>query len=228
MTRDQKKAESRRRILDAARAVFFRDGFMKANLDEMAEKAGVAKGTLYRYFDSKADLYVAVLARNSSNFVVQMEEAATRGGDAIERLRSIARFYFQHWLDHPDNFQIFWAIDNESVIGELPSEAIEETARYWEFSLNILNGVLEQGVRDGEFVEHDTWEIAHVLWSIANALIESDNTKARRKIRKRPLEPLYEHAIDIVIRGILAEPSRIDVAPPTELTALALTEAESS
>ena len=41
MSRDQKKAESRRRILDAARDVFFRDGFMSANLDEMAEKAGV-------------------------------------------------------------------------------------------------------------------------------------------------------------------------------------------
>ena len=60
--RQQKKAESRRRILESAREIFFRDGFMSANLDEVAEKAGVAKGTLYRYFESKADLYVAVLA----------------------------------------------------------------------------------------------------------------------------------------------------------------------
>jgi AcrR family transcriptional regulator len=213
MTRDQKKAESRRRILDAARDVFFRDGFMKANLDEMAEKAGVAKGTLYRYFESKADLYVAVLARNSELFLGLMEEAAANGEDAVARVRSIARFYFRHWLDHPDRFQIFWAIDNESVIGELPREVIEGTAKYWEDSLKVLNSVLEDGVRDGEFVEHDTWEIAHVLWSIANALIESDNTKARRQIRRRPLEPLYEHAIDVVIRGILTDATRIEMAP---------------
>jgi len=213
MTRDQKKAESRKRILDAAKDVFFRDGFMKANLDEMAEKAGVAKGTLYRYFESKADLYVAVLARNSEIFTVQMEEAARRGEDAVSRVRSIARFYFQHWLDHPDNFQIFWAIDNESVIGDLPRPVIEETARNWELSLKYVNAVLEDGVRNGEFVEHDTWEIAHMLWLIANALIESDNTKARRQIRRRPLEPLYDHSIDIVIRGILVDPSRIEVAP---------------
>ena len=37
--REEKKAESRRRILEAARDVFFRDGFMQANLDEVAEKA---------------------------------------------------------------------------------------------------------------------------------------------------------------------------------------------
>ncbi|MBW2499202.1 MAG: TetR/AcrR family transcriptional regulator [Deltaproteobacteria bacterium] len=211
MSRDEKKAESRRRILESARDVFFRDGFMRANLDEIAEKAGVAKGTLYRYFESKADLYVAVLARNSESFSDQMEAAAADGDSAVERLRSIARFYFQHWLDHPDHFQIFWAIDNESVIGELPREVIEQVASVWEFSLEIVNRVLEEGVATGELVEHDTWELAHVLWSISNALIESDNTRARRQIRRRPLVPLYEHAIDVVIRGILSDPSRIEV-----------------
>jgi len=44
--RAQKKAESRRKILDSAREIFFRDGFMAANLDVVAERAGVAKGTL--------------------------------------------------------------------------------------------------------------------------------------------------------------------------------------
>jgi len=216
MSRDQKKAESRRRILDSARDVFFRDGFMRANLDEMAEKAGVAKGTLYRYFESKADLYVAVLVENHEIFLEQMNQAAMDGETALDRIRSIARFYFAHWLDHPDYFQIFWAIDNESVIGDLPREVIEQIADFWERNLKVVHGALEDGVRSGEFVECDTWEIAHVLWSIADSLIESDNTKARRKIRRRPLEPLYMHAIETLIRGILADPSRVALAPPSE------------
>ena len=216
MSRDQKKAESRRRILDAARDVFFRDGFMRANLDEMAEKAGVAKGTLYRYFESKADLYVAVLADNLELFLERMEEAARPRESALERVRSIGRFYFAHWLEHPDYFQIFWAIDNESVIGELPREVIEKIASFWEENLKVLNGVLEDGVRTGAFVPCDTWEIANVLWSIANSLIESDSTKARRQIRRRPLEPLYNHAIDTVIRGILADPQRVEISPLAE------------
>ncbi len=215
MSRDQKKAESRRRILDAARDVFFRDGFMRANLDEMAEKAGVAKGTLYRYFESKADLYVAVLADNLELFLDRMEDAAGPGPSALERVRSIRRFYFQHWLEHPDYFQIFWAIDNESVIGELPREVIEKIAGFWEANLNVLHSVLEDGVRAGEFVPCDTWEIANVLWSIANSLIESDSTKARRQIRRRPLEPLYNHAIDTVVRGILVDPRQIELSPAT-------------
>jgi AcrR family transcriptional regulator len=215
MSRDQKKAESRRRILDAARDVFFRDGFMRANLDEMAEKAGVAKGTLYRYFESKADLYVAVLADNLELFLDRMEEAAKPRPSALERVRSIGHFYFQHWLEHPDYFQIFWAIDNESVIGELPREVIDKIAGFWEANLKVLHTVLEDGVRTGEFVPCDTWEIANVLWSIANSLIESDSTKARRQIRRRPLEPLYKHAIDTVVRGILVDPQQIELSPVT-------------
>ncbi len=216
MSRDQKKAESRRRILDAARDVFFRDGFMRANLDEMAEKAGVAKGTLYRYFESKADLYVAVLTNNHEIFHDQMVAASREGATALDRIRSIARFYFAHWLEHPDYFQIFWAVDNESVIGDLPRDVIEKIADFWEMNLNVTHSVLAAGVESGEFVACDTWEVAHVLWSIANSLIESDNTKARRQIRRRPLEPLYTHAIDTLIRGILADPSRVELAPPAE------------
>lgn len=214
MSRDEKKAESRRRILDSARDVFFRDGFMRANLDEVAEKAGVAKGTLYRYFESKADLYVAVLTRNQEIFNDLMRAAAEQGDDAVDRVRSIARFYFAHWLDHPDYFQIFWAVDNESVIGELPRTVVEKVASFWELNLNVTYEVLERGVAEGEIVPCDTWEIANLLWSIANSLIESDNTRARRQIRRRPLEPLYMHAVETVLRGILVDPSRIQLAPP--------------
>ena len=86
-SRTQKRAESRRRILDSAREVFFRDGFMAANLDEVAEKAGVAKGTLYRYFDNKADLYVGVLADNGAAFTERMRVTAAGEGSALDASR---------------------------------------------------------------------------------------------------------------------------------------------
>jgi len=216
MSRDQKKAESRRRILEAARDVFFRDGFMSANLDEMAEKAGVAKGTLYRYFESKADLYVAVLTNNYEIFHQQMTQAGQQGDSGLARVRSIAQFYFDHWMNHPDYFQIFWAIDNESVIGDLPKDVIEKIAEFWERNLNVMHDALLFGVERGEFVECDTWEIATMLWSVADSLIESDNTRARRQIRRRPLAPLFMHAVDVILRGILIDPTVIELPPPSE------------
>jgi AcrR family transcriptional regulator len=201
-SRAEKKALSRRRILDSARDVFFRDGFMPANLDEVAEKAGVAKGTLYRYFDSKADLYVAVLAENGKAFTDKLQGAADDGSSGMEQLQRISRFYLEHWTRHREYFQIFWAIDNQAVIGELPPEVLDEVSKLWEKSLSIVNGVLERCVREREIIECDTWEVANILWTLANGLIQAENTGARRQLRRRPLEDVYADGIRLILSGL--------------------------
>jgi len=202
-SRAERKAQSRRRILEAARDVFFRDGFMAANLDEVAEKAGVAKGTLYRYFESKADLYVAVLADNGNAFTERMrEEARAGGGSAMDQLRRISRFYYDYWIRHPEYFQIFWAIDNQPVIGELPEAVVAEVTRLWEQSLEVLSDMLQRGIEAGELRECDTWEVANILWTTANALIQADATKPRRQLRRLPLEAVFRDAIDLIFDGL--------------------------
>jgi AcrR family transcriptional regulator len=207
--RKQKKAESRRRILESAREIFFRDGFMTANLDEVAEKAGVAKGTLYRYFESKADLYVAVLADNGRAFTEKMALAANGKGSATAQLWEIANFYYDHWTRHQDYFQIFWAIDNQSVIGDLPGPVIDEVTRLWEESLRILDGVLRQGVEQGELRECDTWATANILWTVANSIIQSEGTLARRDLRRRPLGDVFQRAFETMLRGLSADPTSV-------------------
>ena len=208
--RQQKKAESRRRILESAREIFFRDRFMAANLDEVAEKAGVAKGTLYRYFESKADLYVAVLADNGKVFTEKMAQAAPSDSPVLDQLRAIAAFYLDHWTRHQDYFQIFWAIDNQSVIGDLPGPVIDEVTRLWEQSLQILDGVLRRGVERKELIECDTWAVANILWTVANSIIQSEGTLARRGLRRRPLEDVFHTAFETVLRGLEHPSSKVD------------------
>ena len=200
--RAERKAQSRRRILDSARDVFFRDGFMAANLDEVAERAGVAKGTLYRYFESKADLYVAVLADNGNAFTDLMRECVSDGASPMEQLERISDFYYDYWTRHPELFQIFWAIDNQPVIGDLPDTVVDEVSRLWEESLRVLEGVIVRAVEQGDFVECDTWEVAHILWTTATALIQSEATSARRSLRRAPLERVFKDAIHLIVKGL--------------------------
>jgi AcrR family transcriptional regulator len=208
-SRAERKAQSRRQILDAARDVFFRDGSMVANLDEVAEKAKVAKGTLYRYFDSKADLYVAVLADNGDAFTERIREATTHDIPAAVQLENIGRFYYDYWNRHPEYFQIFWAIDNQAVIGELPDQVVAEVSRLWEQSLTILKEVLERAVAEGDLLPCDGWEVANILWTTANALIQSETTRARRDLRRLPLERVFQDAIHYILRGLAAPGSRL-------------------
>jgi AcrR family transcriptional regulator len=211
--REQKKALARRRILEAARGIFFRDGFMAANLDEVAQGAGVAKGTLYRYFDSKAELYVAVLAHDGEIFERKMRETLDAGLGPAEQIRCTGRFYFDHWMRHRDYFQIFWAIQNQAVIGELPAGVVEEVTRLWESCLTILADIVADGVSRGEFVDCDPWEVANILWTLANGMIQTEDSATHRRLRRRSLEGAFADAIDLVLRGLTVKPAPSGPAP---------------
>lgn len=207
LRRADRKAACRAAILESARLVFFRDGFMAANLDEVAERAEVAKGTLYRYFDSKAELYVAVLTHNGRIFEQKLRDTVSPDLDPAEQIRRTARFYFEHWTGNPEYFAIFWAIDNQSVIGELPPGVVEEVTKLWEECLRVLADVIARGVKEGIFVACDAWEMANVLWTLANGVLQSDNVASRKRLRRRRLDRMFEHAVDLVIRGLQVGPA---------------------
>jgi AcrR family transcriptional regulator len=206
--RGEKRAIQRQRILDAARGVFFRDGFMAANLDEVAQGAGVAKGTLYRYFENKAELYVAVLSADGDVFERKMRETIEPSLPPAEQVRRMGRFYIAHWTAHLEYFQIFWALENEPVIGELPEAVVAQVTALWEKCLQLLAGALERGVAEGVFAPHDSWEVANILWTLANGLIQREQAQAPRSLRRKPLEQVFEDAVELVLRGLAPERAR--------------------
>ncbi|UCE86426.1 MAG: TetR/AcrR family transcriptional regulator [Deltaproteobacteria bacterium] len=202
--REAKKALHRRRILEAAREVFFRDGFVAANLDEVAQRADVAKGTLYRYFDNKAELYVAVLAHNGEIFEEKLRGSVDPALSPEDQIRRTAHFYFEHWTTNTEYFQIFWALENQAVIGDLSDDAVEEITKLWENCLRVLAGIIERGVAQGAFAPCDPWEVANFLWTVANGMIQSEHAAARRRIRRRPLAESFENAVELLLRGLAA------------------------
>jgi hypothetical protein len=114
----------------------------------------------------------------------------------------VSRFYFQHYVENPDYFQIFWAIENQAVIGELPPEVVEEVVRLWEEGLRLLAGIVERGIAEGAFVACDAWEVASILWTLANAIIRSERSAAHRGLRRRALDRYFDDAIALVLRGL--------------------------
>jgi AcrR family transcriptional regulator len=201
-----KREESRRRILDAARSVFFEQGFEDANLDTVAHRAGIAKGTIYRYFESKAELYVAVLARNADLFVERMEHTVDPELDPEEQVRRIAHFYFKHYTENPEYFRIFWAVENQRLIGELPEGVLSAVTGVWERCLAILSRQIERGIREGVFREASPWAMANIFWIMGNGILGTDVHPEQQKLRGMELEELYQQGVDLMIRGLRAAP----------------------
>ncbi len=153
-------------LVEGDRLVLEHDGDIVSNRVEVLfvfpEKAGVAKGTLYRYFDSKAELYVAILSHNGKIFEQKLREVLSPSLPPMEKLRRASHFYFRHYVENPDYFQIFWAIENQAVIGELPESLVDEVTALWDRNLQLLAEIIEEGVRDGVFLDHDLGGLVHV------------------------------------------------------------------
>jgi AcrR family transcriptional regulator len=104
------RAQRREQILAAATETFARTGFAATGLDEIAAEAGITRVILYRHFDSKTDLYQAVLDRMCARLDAHVDEPVGGFTDAsIDGLLDAAiespagfRLLFQHALREPE------------------------------------------------------------------------------------------------------------------------------
>ncbi|MGL6113176.1 MAG: TetR/AcrR family transcriptional regulator, partial [Rubrivivax sp.] len=75
-TRQRRKQARPQELLDAALALFVEKGFTAARSDEVAARAGVSKGTLYLYFQSKEELFKAVVRTKLSTLIAEGQHIA--------------------------------------------------------------------------------------------------------------------------------------------------------
>lgn len=91
-TRDESKAQTRARLIEAAGEVFARDGFHAASLDQVAEAAGFSKGAVYSNFASKDELFLALLEQHLDERVQAVTDAVREtAGPAEARVAAAAR-----------------------------------------------------------------------------------------------------------------------------------------
>jgi len=202
ISRAERKAATRKRILNAAREVFFRDGFMDTSLDEVASRADIGKGTLYRHFESKAELYVAVLMEGGDHFESEMLQALNPTLGALDQIQRIGEFYREFWTAHPNHFGIFWAIDNQDTIGDLPRPLLDQVREMWERPLRHLEAVIRTGVDGGEILPCDPWVMANVIWGIGNSGFAAMLASGRRRLVDCEADQMYRTGLQLVLRGL--------------------------
>jgi len=173
MQRDERQAQ----ILRAAAAAFARGGFAATSMDDVAVEAGITRLIVYRHFDSKEDLYRAVLTKVTDRLGEEWEAGlagADRRGFVFGTLLTVAReqpdgfrLLFEHAAREPQ-FATF-AQDMRTTQVEVADQLIgisipDAEVRAWAtrtivgYLVDSVLAWLEVGSpeRDGEFIEHAT------------------------------------------------------------------------
>jgi TetR/AcrR family transcriptional regulator, fatty acid metabolism regulator protein len=99
-------ADKRRQILDAAVAVFARQGFHATRVSDIADEAGVAYGLVYHYFRSKDDVLNELFVERWSLLLTAIDEADRAGGPHRDRLAAVASFIIDSYRFDPELMKV--------------------------------------------------------------------------------------------------------------------------
>lgn len=142
---------TRERLLLAARELIEEGGYGTASVLAIAERAGVAAGTLYRHFASKEELFVEVFRSVCAREERAMRAAAAQlpdGATAQERLETVLATFARRALRNP---RLAWALIAEPVDPRVDAERIAYRARYAE----LIAAGLAAGIEAGELPEQN-------------------------------------------------------------------------
>jgi AcrR family transcriptional regulator len=94
-------------ILSAAERIFAERGYFHARMDDIAEAAELAKGTLYYYFKSKDEIFVHLLERESRKIHEELQRRISGGESFLEILEVWIEFYLEYFENNPGFLRMF-------------------------------------------------------------------------------------------------------------------------
>jgi AcrR family transcriptional regulator len=201
-TRRRRKAERPQEILEAAFAEFSRNGYAMTTLDQIAERAGVTKGTIYVYFENKEHLFISMvreITKTTLDIVHGMFES--HEGSTADLLRAQFSFIYQHIVEDRRRREVVRMLIAEAP--RFPALADRYHDEILRPCLEMLRQAIQRGIDRGEIrntaiVNSPQVVIAPIalvdLW-----MMMFDN--------RQPLDlkAYFEAHLDLVLNGLLAK-----------------------
>ena len=142
--REQKKRRTKKAILDAAVELFGKNGFEKTSIAQLAEKAGVGKGTVYGYFKTKQDILYAFCEYELEYVHEQLTAASNEDEHILEQMLTIFMAEFEYVTRNPEFGRIYM---QESLFPRkgFPAEYREAENRYFELIFPLIEKAQQRG-----------------------------------------------------------------------------------
>lgn len=155
----------RRRILDAARQLFARDGVDKVTLRRIASRIGYSPAALYRYYRNKKEILSALREEGFARFAELQKRAGETFRDPVERLRAGARGYVRFARSEPDSYRLMFSSTGDQV--DLDGERSAGSLRCF----GMFRDTVAECAATGWFGEVDADALAFALWGQLHGLV---------------------------------------------------------
>ena len=201
-TRRRRKAERPQEILEAAFVEFSRNGYAMTTLDQIAERAGVTKGTIYVYFENKEHLFISMVREVTKAALDTVHEMfETHEGTTADLLRTQFSFIYQHIVEDRRRREVLRMLIAEAPrFPELADRYHQEILRP---CLDMLRQAIRRGMDRGEFRNSAIVDLPQIVIApIALVDIWMMMFDDRQPL---DMKAYFNAHLDLVLNGLLAK-----------------------
>src|SRR5208283_818133 len=187
--KEREKERRREEILDAAQRVFVEKGLTTATVDDIAMAAELSKGTLYLYFESKEDIYVALMMRGLRLLYLVFNEIISGETSVVKILHLMEGAYTEFFNTQRNYFRMLDSAYRPNVHKEVSEEMrrtyTTESQKNWEQIIELFNrGVREKKIRN----DINPVDMAIIIWSNATTLMTRIDREGETWMKERNID----------------------------------------
>lgn len=195
----QRCEKRREEILEEAIRLFAQHGYADADLQVLADQLGVGKGTLYRHFGSKENLFLAAADRVMRNLRAHIDGRVEGIADPLDRIRRGIHAYLEFFDAHPEAVEIFIQERAQFRDRKQPTYFVHR-----ETNVERWRAIYRDLIAQGRIRSIPVEQIVDVIGDLLYGAMFVNYIAGRR----RPPERVAEQILDIVFRGILSDAER--------------------
>lgn len=209
--KEREKEQRREEILNAAQKIFFEKDLQTATMDEIAEEAELSKGTLYLYYKSKEDLYLAVMMRGLETLYHMFHKVISCKRPIAVRLAMLGEAYFQFFQKYRNYFRMFYFFQNPQFHKQVSPEIMEtctmENQKLWQLVINLI----QKGIEEGSLKSNlQPAEAAVMLWSNSSAIMTRIDAQGEyfKNVLNVNLEQTLQQSNIFLLESMLTEKAK--------------------
>lgn len=165
--KDRERQAKRQDILRAARVVFAEKGLHAATLDEIAEKAEFAKGTLYTYFENKEDLFLSMLEDEIGRFFGILKQVIDQRRPPDQKIRMLGETMLQEFDENSDLMRLLSQERSALVSGS--GDAMElRFLPHFHRLIGMIAQIVKEGIAQGAFARVDPERAATAVFNLCH------------------------------------------------------------
>ena len=173
-------------------------------MDQIAERAEIAKGTIYIYFKSKEELYFSLLLNGQDILISMLKDMKKRKSPSDPLLAETAKTLFRFYKEHTSYFRIFMVMQQEDMQAKLSPELSQQINAQATTILKLLSNEIQSAVDAGAFNSVSPWHVANILWGSFTGITQLAITREQLRAGTMDIDDLLSLCFDMIQRGLSA------------------------